>query len=181
MLEVQLRTIVSIDPSNAHPPKWPRRRLGMAGKIADVRIALQALVDNLELDDETFLVTVADAPELSLPFTSEGVRDPKCASPRPCPQRSTALFDAVRLAITQMHKAANRGWRPSRPGRLSTRGRADPPCAVRCTGRRASRRSRRLPEARAACAHRMRYRNKASWALPGRNRRAGPLAFGSRS
>jgi len=43
----------------------------MRHKIAKVQAAVEALLQNLEPEDEEFLVTFADRPELRLPFTSD--------------------------------------------------------------------------------------------------------------
>jgi Ca-activated chloride channel family protein len=78
----------------------------MARKIAKVHLALEALLDNLEPEDEEFLVTFANAAELRLPFTS----DPSLIRKELSFVRargSTALFDAVALAVKQMHSARN--------------------------------------------------------------------------
>lgn len=79
----------------------------MANKIAEVRVAVEALLDNLEPEDEEFLVTFADAPELRLGFTSEtsAIRSALSFAE---PRGSTALFDAVALAVREMRGAQNR-------------------------------------------------------------------------
>lgn len=79
----------------------------MASKIEKVQIAVEALLNNLEPEDEEFLVTFADRPELRLPFTS----DPsaiRSALSFAQPRGSTALFDAVALAVHEMRGAQNR-------------------------------------------------------------------------
>jgi len=79
----------------------------MASKIAKVHVAVGALLDHLEPEDEAFLVTFADRPELRLPFTSDmsTIRDALSFAQ---PQGSTALFDAVVVAAHQMRSARNR-------------------------------------------------------------------------
>lgn len=79
----------------------------MAKKIAEVRVAVEALLDNLELEDEEFLVTFADRPKLRSLFTADisAIRDALSSAQ---PSGSTALFDAVALAISQMREARNR-------------------------------------------------------------------------
>jgi Ca-activated chloride channel family protein len=79
----------------------------MEKKIVKVRTAVSALLDNLEPEDEEFLVTFADRPELRFTFTSDSstIRG-ALAFARPA--GSTALFDAVMLAVRQMQSARNR-------------------------------------------------------------------------
>lgn len=79
----------------------------MASKIAKVHVAVGALLDNLESEDEAFLVTFADRPELRLPFTSD-ISTIRSALALAQPEGSTALFDAVALAVHQMRSAQNR-------------------------------------------------------------------------
>lgn len=79
----------------------------MVNKIANVRIAVETLLDNLEPEDEAFLVTFADRPELRLPFMSDPTTIRSSLSFAK-PQGSTALFDAVALAVHQMRSAQNR-------------------------------------------------------------------------
>jgi Ca-activated chloride channel family protein len=79
----------------------------MAYKIARVHVAVGALLDSLEPEDEELLVTFADTAELRLPFTS----DPgslRSALSFAQPRGSTVLFDAIALAVNQMHSAKNR-------------------------------------------------------------------------
>jgi VWFA-related protein len=78
----------------------------MAKKLAKVGVAVKTLLDNVEPEDEEFLVTFADRPELRLPFTSDASAIRRAllfAEPR----GSTALFDAVALAVHQMRDAQN--------------------------------------------------------------------------
>ena len=79
----------------------------MANKIAKVQVAVKAILDNLEPEDEEFLVTFADRPDLQLPFTSDpsAIRSALSSAE---PRGSTALFDAVALATRQIIKARNR-------------------------------------------------------------------------
>ena len=79
----------------------------MAKKIAKVQVAVTAILDNLEPDDEEFLETFADTPELRTPFTSEAT-DIRRALLFARPHGSTALFDAVALAADEMHRAQNK-------------------------------------------------------------------------
>lgn len=78
----------------------------MANKIEKTHIAVNEFLKNLDPDDEEFLVTFADGPELRLPFTSDpsGIYDALSGA---TPHGSTALFDAVALAIRQMRGAQN--------------------------------------------------------------------------
>ena len=78
----------------------------MAYKIAKVHVALGALLDSLEPEDEEFLVTFADTAGLRLPFTSDpsSVRSALSFAQA---RGSTALFDAVALGVKQMHSAKN--------------------------------------------------------------------------
>ena len=79
----------------------------MAAKMVKARAALKEFLNNLESDDELFLVTFADRPELRIPFTSDpgAVQDAIWVSR---PGGSTALYDAIALAISEMHKAQKR-------------------------------------------------------------------------
>jgi VWFA-related protein len=79
----------------------------MAYKIAKVRLAVDALLDNVEPEDEEFLITFSEAPELRLPFTTdkEAIRQALSFAQ---PSGRTALFDAVSLAVEEMRNAQNR-------------------------------------------------------------------------
>ena len=79
----------------------------MANKIATARVAVEAILDNLEDEDEELLVTFADTAELRLPFTDDtsAIRGALTSAE---PRGSTALFDAVALAVHEMHRAQNR-------------------------------------------------------------------------
>jgi Ca-activated chloride channel family protein len=79
----------------------------MANKIAKARVAVEAILDNLEDEDEELLVTFADTAELELPFTDDtsAIRGALTSAE---PRGSTALFDAVALAVHEMHRAQNR-------------------------------------------------------------------------
>ncbi len=79
----------------------------MAWKMAKVRAAVETLLDNLEPEDEEFLVTFSDAPALRLPFTTD-TSAIRTALQFARPQGSTALFDAVALAAHTMRGAQNR-------------------------------------------------------------------------
>ena len=79
----------------------------MGSKIAKARAAVHEFLRNLEPQDEMFLVTFADRPELRIGYTNDpavvenGLLFGK-------PGGSTALYDAVALAMDQMRKAQNR-------------------------------------------------------------------------
>ena len=79
----------------------------MASKIAKVRLAVKALLDNVEPEDEEFLVTFADRPELRCSFSSNpsAILDELSSL---APRGSTALFDAVVVAVREMRNAKNR-------------------------------------------------------------------------
>ena len=79
----------------------------MRHKIAKVQAAVEALLQNLEPEDEEFLVTFADRPELRLPFTSD-ISAIRAALSFAEPHGWTALFDAIALAVQQMRRAQNR-------------------------------------------------------------------------
>lgn len=76
----------------------------MAAKMVKARAALKEFLNNLEVDDEMFLVTFADRPELRIPFTSESaaIQDAIWTSRA---VGSTALYDAIALAMSEMHRA----------------------------------------------------------------------------
>jgi Ca-activated chloride channel family protein len=78
----------------------------MANKIRATHTAVNEFLKNLDPEDEEFLVTFADRPELRLPLTSDpsGIYDALAGA---APYGSTALFDAVALAIRQMRGAQN--------------------------------------------------------------------------
>ena len=78
----------------------------MANKIRAAHTAVNEFLNNLEPEDEEFLVTFADRPELRLPFTADPseIYDALAGA---APHGSTALFDAVALAIRQMRGAQN--------------------------------------------------------------------------
>ena len=79
----------------------------MATKMAKARAAVNEFLKNLEGDDEEFLVTFADRPELRLAFGSDpsAIRDGLLFA---TPRGSTALYDAVALAVRQMRQGRNR-------------------------------------------------------------------------
>lgn len=78
----------------------------MANKIGKVQAAVQSLLAGLEAEDEEFLVTFADRPALITPFTSDPSQI-QSAFAFAQPFGSTALFDAVALAVQEMHHARN--------------------------------------------------------------------------
>ncbi len=78
----------------------------MANKLQKTLAAVNEFLSNLEPEDEEFLVTFADTPELRLPFTSEPSAIGTALSGA-APRGSTALFDAVALAMRQMRGAHN--------------------------------------------------------------------------
>jgi Ca-activated chloride channel family protein len=79
----------------------------MKYKIDKVRVAVEVLLHNMEPEDEEFLVTFADRPQLRWPFTSDtsAIRAALSFSE---PHGYTALFDAIALAAQQMRGAHNR-------------------------------------------------------------------------
>lgn len=79
----------------------------MRDKMVRVQAAVEALLRNLEAEDEEFLVTLAQRPELRLPFTSD-ISAIRAALSLAQPHGWTALFDAVVLAIQQMREARHR-------------------------------------------------------------------------
>ena len=78
----------------------------MEKKIAKVQVAVRAILDNLEPEDEEFLETFADTPELRLQFTSQ-TSEIHDALMFARPGGNTALYDAVALAANQMRWAQN--------------------------------------------------------------------------
>lgn len=79
----------------------------MKYKIDMVRLAVEALLLNVEPEDEEFLITFAEQPELRWPFTSN-ISEIRAALSFAEPLGRTALFDAVALAAQQMRGAHNR-------------------------------------------------------------------------
>jgi VWFA-related protein len=79
----------------------------MRYKIEKVRVAVEALLKNVEQEDEEFLVIFSDRPELRWPFTSD-ISSIRAALSFAEPRGRTALFDAVALAAQQMRGAHNR-------------------------------------------------------------------------
>ena len=79
----------------------------MKFKIEKVRAAVEALLQNVEPEDEEFLITFAEQPELRCPFTSD-TSAIRSALSFAQPEGRTALFDAIALAVQQMHAAHNR-------------------------------------------------------------------------
>lgn len=76
----------------------------MTKKMTKARAAVEEFLKNLDPEDEELLVTFSDEPELASGFTSDTAVIHKAllsASPR----GRTALFDAVVLAIREMHNA----------------------------------------------------------------------------
>jgi len=78
----------------------------MGYKIEKARVAVEALLKNVEPEDEVFLVTFSDRPELRWPFTSD-ISAIRAALSFAEPHGRTALFDAVALAAQQMRGAHN--------------------------------------------------------------------------
>ncbi len=78
----------------------------MANKLGKTLAAVNEFLNNLEPEDEEFLVTFADTPEVRVPFTSDqsAIRTTLAGS---APRGSTALFDAVALAMREMRTAHN--------------------------------------------------------------------------
>lgn len=79
----------------------------MSAKMEKARAAVHEFLKNIEPDDEMFLVTFADRPELRVSFTEDSTAI-EGALLFAKPSGSTALYDAVALAIAQMHRANNR-------------------------------------------------------------------------
>jgi Ca-activated chloride channel family protein len=79
----------------------------MRDKIAKVRAAVEALLKNIESEDEEFLVTFGDHAELRWPFTTDK-SELRASLSFVKARGSTALFDAVALAVHQMREARNR-------------------------------------------------------------------------
>lgn len=79
----------------------------MSAKMVKARAAVHEFLKNIETDDEMFLVTFADRPELRIPFTGDpsAIQDALLYAE---PRGSTALYDAVAVAMHQMHQARNR-------------------------------------------------------------------------
>ncbi len=78
----------------------------MVDKIERARIGIKEFLNNLEPDDEAFLVTFADKPELKSGFSS----DPSLFRAEilaATPRGSTALYDAVHMAVREMRYAQN--------------------------------------------------------------------------
>lgn len=78
----------------------------MADKLRKTLSAVNEFLGTLEPEDEEFLVTFADTPEVKVSFTSDlsAIRDALAGA---APRGSTALFDAVALAMRQMRTAHN--------------------------------------------------------------------------
>ncbi len=78
----------------------------MSNKLGKTLAAVNEFLSNLEPEDEEFLVTFADTPEVKVPFTSDqsAIRTALAGT---APRGSTALFDAVTLAMRQMRTAHN--------------------------------------------------------------------------
>ena len=79
----------------------------MANKVEKLQAAVEAIVANLEEEDEAFVVTFGDHPRLRLPFTGDPVAILNALSFSEV-GGSTALFDAIALAIREMGGAQNR-------------------------------------------------------------------------
>lgn len=78
----------------------------MKRKAAQARAAVREFLRTVERDDEMFLVTFSDKPELRTEFTSDDstiVNELLLSQPR----GATALFDAVALAIRYLRSAKN--------------------------------------------------------------------------
>lgn len=78
----------------------------MSNKIAEARTAVREFLKHLETGDEVFLVTFSDRAEQRTDFVSDdsAVLDELLYAR---PKGSTALFDAVGLAVRAMRKARN--------------------------------------------------------------------------
>lgn len=79
----------------------------MSAKMVKARAAVHEFLKNIETDDEMSLVTFADRPELRISFTADpsAIQDALLYAK---PRGSTALYDAVALAMDQMRQAQNR-------------------------------------------------------------------------
>ena len=76
----------------------------MKAKLPEARLATRRLLDTLEPDDEVFLLTFADRPQLQVDFTSdfESVQNRLLAARG---AGSTSFIDAVSAALTHMRGA----------------------------------------------------------------------------
>jgi Ca-activated chloride channel family protein len=78
----------------------------MNDKISKARLAIRALLDTANPQDEAFLITFADRPSLEIPFTSDvATIEDRAQFARS--GGSTALIDAVYLALRHMRSARN--------------------------------------------------------------------------
>jgi len=77
------------------------------GKLPEARLATRRLLDTLEPDDEVFLLTFADRPQLQVDFTSdfESVQNRLLAARG---AGSTSFIDAVLCALTTCAALINR-------------------------------------------------------------------------
>ncbi len=78
----------------------------MNANIAGARKALRALLDGSNPKDEFCLITLADRPELTVPWSTNDSLIEERALFR-APHGQTALLDAIQLALAQTKKASN--------------------------------------------------------------------------
>lgn len=78
----------------------------MSDKIPESRLAAQAFLESANPEDEVFLMTFADRPSMKADFTSNftAIQDPLLFANA---KGSTALIDAVYLALERMRSAHN--------------------------------------------------------------------------
>lgn len=79
----------------------------MSAKMEKAHAAIHEFLKNIEPEDEMFLVTFADRPELRVSFTDDPAAI-ESALLFAKPGGSTALYDAVALTMAQMRRANNR-------------------------------------------------------------------------
>ncbi len=77
----------------------------MAGRMVKARAAVKEFLANLEDEDEAFLITFSDQPELRVSFTSD-VSSISESLLFAMPHGSTALYDAVGFAVSEMRWSA---------------------------------------------------------------------------
>jgi Ca-activated chloride channel family protein len=78
----------------------------MSLNIAGARKALRALLQDSNPEDEFCLITVAERPELTVPWVSDDALIQNSALSH-APHGPTALLDAIHLALVQTKRAAN--------------------------------------------------------------------------
>lgn len=78
----------------------------MEGKTAGASRALSAMLDNSNRDDEFSLITFADRPDVTVPWTRDAAEVQNSAM-LTRPRGRTSLLDAIHVALTQLHGAKN--------------------------------------------------------------------------